>query len=196
MKTTVPSFRDAYVSIFHYLPTLLTAPSIPPPRSLLHGSDASFNHYTKSAFMHTTPFSLCSLALTDTRGPSERISTVFLTAFHRGYINKMPAPPASANHYPDTLCTDYSYRQWGMNINYSLSLRHQTGRMWSDGGLIVGDQEWILCYQKKKKSLITLQKAHFTLHGAASTAEVQLLRVPARRLLPHVQLSLLKTWGN
>lgn len=78
-ENTVPSFHDAYVSIFHYLPTLLTAPSVPPPHSLLHGSDASFNHYTKSAFMHTTPLSLCSFALTDTRGPSQRISTILLT---------------------------------------------------------------------------------------------------------------------
>lgn len=100
------------------------------------------------------PFSLCSLALADTRGPSERISAVLLTEFRHGYINKMPVPPASANHYPDTLCTDYSYRQWRMNINYSLSLRHQTSRMWSENiGLIVGDKEWILCDKKKKKNL-------------------------------------------
>lgn len=56
-ENTVPSFHDTYISIFHYLPTLLTAtPLLPPPRPVLHGSDASFNHYTKSAFMHTTPF--------------------------------------------------------------------------------------------------------------------------------------------
>lgn len=113
-ENTVPSFHDTYISIFHYLPTLLTAtPLLPPPRPA-----QSFMAQmppliiTQSLPLCTQlPFSLCSLALADTRGPSERISAVLLAEFRHGYINKMPAPPASANHYPDTLCTDYSYRQ-------------------------------------------------------------------------------------
>lgn len=57
--------------------------------------------------------------------------------------------------------------------------------------LRVGDKEWGFCATKN-----SLQKGHFTQHGIASTAEVQLMRAPPRQLLPHVQLSLLKTWGN
>lgn len=55
----------------------LRAPTPPPPHPLLHGSDASFNHYTKSAFMHTTPRSLCSPR---TGRHSERIPAILPTA--------------------------------------------------------------------------------------------------------------------
>lgn len=48
----------------------------------------------------------------------------------------------------------------------------------------------------QQKILNYFAKRHFTQHGIASTAEVQLMRAPPRQLLPHVQLSLLKTWGN
>lgn len=139
------------------------------------------------------PFSLCSLALADTRGPSERISAVLLAEFRHGYINKMPVPPASANHYPDTLCTDYSYRQWGMNINYSLSLRHQTSRMWSENMALLLATRRILCDKKKKifnyfaKSTLYAARRRFngrgaTLEGPSKTTLATCSALPFKNL--------------